>query len=173
MNNVSFGGLAHANDEAASRSNRHRVIDHKQPRRALDCYKRVTMLEVTDATLRVIFGDTDQMGVVYYANYFRYFEFARGEFFRARGGHYGALEREGYGLPVVAAHCDYRRPAKYDDLLSIRATLSETRRASLRFDYEVRRDEALLATGHTVHACVGRDGKPTGLPPSLLKLFTA
>lgn len=125
------------------------------------------------AKLRVIYGDTDQMGVVYYANYFRFFEFSRSEFFRARGGNYTELERAGYGLPVVSAHCDYKRPAKYDDLLIIDVHLAELRRASMRFEYEVRceADGLVLATGHTVHACVGPGGKPTGLPQTVVKLL--
>lgn len=128
-----------------------------------------------DARIRVIYGDTDQMGVVYYANYFRYFEFSRSEFFRARGGNYTQMEKEGFGLPVVAAHCDYKRSAKYEDLLVVRVHLAELRRASLRFEYEVRRDgdELVLATGHTTHACVGPSGKPTGLPESVVKLLSS
>ncbi len=128
----------------------------------------------TYAKLRVIYGDTDQMGVVYYANYFRFFEFSRSEFFRARGGNYIELEKQGFGLPVVSAHCDYRRPAKYDDLLTIDVHVAELRRASIRFEYRVtrERDGELLATGHTVHACVGPNGKPTGLPESVVKLLS-
>lgn len=125
------------------------------------------------ARLRVIYGDTDQMGVVYYANYFRYFEFGRSEFFRALGGSYRELEQAGFGLPVVAAHCDYRRPAKYDDLLVVDVHLAELRRASMRFEYVVKRelDGEVLSTGHTVHACVGPGGKPTGLPGAVVKLL--
>lgn len=127
-----------------------------------------------EAKLRVIYGDTDQMGVVYYANYFRYFEFSRSEYFRARGGNYTELEKAGYGLPVVSAHCDYKRSAKYEDLLVIRVHVAELRRASLRFEYSVTRDgdDTVLATGHTVHACVGPSGKPTGLPESVVKLLS-
>lgn len=126
-----------------------------------------------EAQTRVIYGDTDQMGVVYYANYFRFFELSRSEYFRARGGSYTDVERQGFGLPVVAAHCDYRRPAKYDEVIDIDVHVSELRRASLRFDYEIRRqhDGELLASGHTVHACVGPEGKPTGLPESVVKLL--
>ena len=129
----------------------------------------------TLAKLRVIYGDTDQMGVVYYANYFRYFEFSRSEYLRARGGDYTQLEQSGFGLPVVTAHCDYKRPAKYDDLIVIDVHLAELKRASLRFEYEVRReaDGQVLATGHTVHACIGRTGKPTGLPEALVKILKA
>lgn len=126
-----------------------------------------------NALLRVIYGDTDQMGVVYYANYFRYFEFSRNEWFRARGGSYVEMERAGFGLPVVSAHCDYQRPAKYDDLLRIEVQIAERRRASIRFEYVVRRDAdgVQLVTGNTLHACVGPSGKPTGLPPALLRVL--
>ncbi|MEW5743084.1 MAG: thioesterase family protein [Myxococcota bacterium] len=125
-----------------------------------------------DAKLRVIYGDTDQMGVVYYANYLRYFEFSRSEYFRARGGNYVELERTGFGLPVVEAHCEYRAPARYDDLLIIRVHVEELRRASIRFEYEVLREGGpLLATGYTRHACIGRDGKPTGLPADVVALL--
>lgn len=126
------------------------------------------------AKVRVIYGDTDQMGVVYYANYFRYFELSRSEYFRARGGHYAEVERQGFGLPVVAAHCDYRAPARYDDVLLVDVHVAELRRASLRFEYEVRReaDGTVLATGHTVHACVAsQSGRPVGLPPSVTALL--
>ncbi len=125
----------------------------------------------TDAIVRVIYGDTDQMGVVYYANYFRYFEFARSELFRARGGSYVRMEQEGFGLPVVEASASYKSPARYEDLLTIRVSVGELRRASMRFDYRVLRDGAPLAQGHTIHACVGPKGKPAGLPDWVVRLL--
>jgi acyl-CoA thioester hydrolase len=126
---------------------------------------------MAEARLRVIYGDTDQMGVVYYANYFRYFEFARSEYFRARGGSYRQMEREGYALPVVEAACQYKASARYDDMIVI-ATALELHRASMTFSYEIRRDgeEQLLATGHTVHACI-KDGKPARLPETVVTLL--
>lgn len=126
-----------------------------------------------EARLRVIYGDTDQMGVVYYANYFRYFEYARNEYFRAQGGNYRELEREGNFLPVVEATCAYRAPAKYDDLLVIRTEVSELKRASLTFSYEIRRDgdDRILCTGRTVHACVTREGRPIRIPEALTRLL--
>ncbi len=127
-----------------------------------------------EARLRVIYGDTDKMGVVYYANYLRYFELSRSEFFRAKGGSYVAVEAQGYGLPVVEAFVRYRAPARYDDVLVVRARVGELKRASLRFEYEVRREgeEALLCTGHTLHACLGKDGRPCGLPGDVTRLLT-
>ena len=128
---------------------------------------------MVEAKLRVIYGDTDQMGVVYYANYFRYFEFARSELFRAMGGSYRSLESEGLGLPVVEATCTYRAPARYEDLLAIRTEVTEVRRATLTFGYQIFRDgEAkLLCEGRTVHACIDREGKPTRLPESVVGLL--
>jgi acyl-CoA thioester hydrolase len=131
------------------------------------------MTSHVQAKVRVIYGDTDQMGVVYYANYFRYFELSRSELFRARGGNYVEVEKAGFALPVASAHCDYKRPAKYDDVIVIDVHVAELRRASLRFEYVITReaDGVVLATGHTVHACLGPNGKPTGLPEAVVKLL--
>ena len=129
-----------------------------------------------EAKLRVIYGDTDQMGVVYYANYFRYFEFARAELFRARGGSYREFEREGFLLPVIEAHAHYRQSARYDDLITIHTVIRDLRRTSLTFAYELFREgeDAALVTGHTVHVCLNKEtGKPVRLPPSLVDLLGA
>jgi acyl-CoA thioester hydrolase len=125
--------------------------------------------------IRVIYGDTDQMGYVYYANYLRFFEAARNEFIRAKGLRYRDFEVEHkLLLPVVEAHVSYRSPARYDDLLSVEIALSEARRASARFGYRVlREDGELLATGHTVHACVDLAGKVQRLPKALLDALSA
>lgn len=124
--------------------------------------------------LRVIYGDTDQMGVVYYANYLRFFEAVRNEFIRAKGLRYRDFEQTyGLMLPVVEAAVQYRQPARYDDLLTVEATLSEARRASARFDYRVLREGELLATGHTVHACVETTGRVRRMPPELLERLGA
>ena len=114
--------------------------------------------------VRVIFGDTDQMGVVYYANYLRYFEGARAEYWRALGKSYKDLEAWGVALPVVEAHCAYRRPARYEDLLDIDVEIGELRGASVRFVYAVRRGGELLAEGWTRHAVIGTDGRPRAIP---------
>ena len=128
---------------------------------------------MVEARLRVIYGDTDQMGVVYYANYFRYFEFARSEYFRAIGGTYRDFEREGAFLPVVEAVCRYRAPARYDDLLVIRTDVTKLRRASLTFEYELvrEREERVLCTGSTMHACVSRNGQAIRIPEALSRLL--
>jgi len=120
--------------------------------------------------IRVIYGDTDQMGVVYYANYLRYFEAGRTEFLRAKGLTYRDFEeRERLVLPVVEAGVSYHAPARYDDLLGVEIRLTEARRASARFGYEVRRGEERVASGFTVHACVDLAGRVRRLPKSLLE----
>jgi acyl-CoA thioester hydrolase len=120
---------------------------------------------------RVIFGDTDQMGVVYYANYLRFFEAARAEYWRAQGRSYKDVEALGCALPVVEAQCRYRRPAHYEDLLAIAIEVTELRAASLRFSYVVRRADVVLAEGFTRHAVIGPNGKPRSLPDELRALL--
>ena len=124
--------------------------------------------------IRVIYGDTDQMGVVYYANYLRYFEAGRSEFIRAKGLRYRDFEEQfGLLLPVAEAAVSYRAPARYDDLLDLEVRLGEVRRASARFDYRLLREGTLLATGHTVHACVDAGGRLQRLPAALVEKLTA
>jgi acyl-CoA thioester hydrolase len=118
--------------------------------------------------IRVIYGDTDQMGVVYYGNYLRFFEAARSDFLRDKGARWRDVERtHGVYLPVVEAKVNYKRPALYDDLLVIETVLAELGRASLRFEYRVLRGDDLLATGHTVHACVDKQGDIREFPAAL------
>ena len=120
-----------------------------------------------EARLRVIYGDTDQMGVVYYANYLRYFESARAAYWRSLGKSYKDLVDWGVALPVVEAHCNYRKPAFYEDLLVVETEVSELRGASLRFAYRVTRGRDVLAEGYTRHAVIGTDGRPKALPDAL------
>jgi acyl-CoA thioester hydrolase len=117
--------------------------------------------------IRIIFGDTDQMGVVYYANYLRFFESARAGYWRGLGRSYKDLTDWGVALPVVEAHCNYRRPAYYEDLIVVDTHVSELRAASMRFAYKIYRGEELLADGFTRHAVIGTDGKPRRLPEPL------
>lgn len=118
---------------------------------------------------RVIYGDTDMMGVVYYANYFRYFEAGRNEFLRAAGLVYTSLEARGYALPVASAQAKYVSPARYDDELTLEVTVVQVRFGSLKMAYRLTReaDDCLITTGETVHACVGPQGKVVRLPDDL------
>jgi acyl-CoA thioester hydrolase len=122
------------------------------------------------ARVRVIYGDTDQMGMVYYANYLRYFEIARNEYLRSTGATYRAFEEShGLMLPVVEAHVAYHKPARYDDELAILAAVQGRGAASVRFDYEIHRSAGgdKLVSGHTVHACINREGRVVRLPPEM------
>src|SRR5574341_2377270 len=96
---------------------------------------------MVNTEIRVIYGDTDQMGIVYYANYLRYFEAGRNEFIRSKGLRYRDFEtRFSLRLPVVDAQVSYRTPARYDDVLTVETTIEEVRRASARFVYRILRE---------------------------------
>ncbi len=114
------------------------------------------------------------MGVVYYANYFVWFEVGRTDLLRASGWSYREMEGEGISLPVIEARCEYRRPARYDDELDIHTTGRLRSPVRVEFAYEVIRpyDAVLIATGQTVHASLDRDGRPRRLPPPVQGLFT-
>ena len=131
-----------------------------------------TALEHT-VTARVRYGETDQMGVVYHANYLAFFEIARTELIRRRGVVYSSLEEGGLRLMVTEAGLQYHSPGRYDDVLAITARLAGSGPARVRFDYEVRREgeEEVLVTGHTVLASIGADDRPCRLPSELRELF--
>jgi acyl-CoA thioester hydrolase len=125
-------------------------------------------------TIRVIYGDTDQAGIVYYANYLRWMEAGRNEYIRARGLRYRDFEeRFGLRLPVAEAQVSYRTPARYDDLLTVETSLPEVKRASARFAYRIVRDGDVVATGHTVHACVDLEGRIRRMPAELVSALAA
>jgi acyl-CoA thioester hydrolase len=128
------------------------------------------------AELRVRYGDTDMMGIVYYANYLRYFEIARVEYLRLLGRDYRAIEREGIAMAVTEATCVYHLPARFDDLLTLHCRVSDLRRATLTFRYEIRRqpDADLVTRGHTVHACLDRATfRPTRIPEDIRQAVEA
>jgi acyl-CoA thioester hydrolase len=124
---------------------------------------------------RVIYGDTDQMGVVYYANYLSWFERGRSEFLRQIGLPYSTIERQGFHFPVTEVHCRYANSARYDDVVRIETDLVELGRASLSFVYRITREtnQDLLATGRTKHACIDQAGKVTRMPAMLLDALKA
>ena len=117
------------------------------------------------ATVRVLFADTDAMGIVYYANYLKWFEKGRVELMRRLGMAYRELTGAGIHLPVTEASVRYLSPARYDDLLAIRAEIRSCKRASIAFGYRIERvDGVLLAEGETVHAFTDGDGKIVRIP---------
>ncbi len=125
--------------------------------------KRVTL------SYRVPYADTDQMHVVYYANYLTLFERGRNELMRACGYTYRELETGGFALPVLEAHVNYHAPATYDDLLEITAWCEAFKGVRLKIFCEIRRDGKLLADGYTVHAHVNiKTLRPTRPSPEML-----
>lgn len=124
--------------------------------------------------IRVRYADTDRMGVAYHANYLVWFEVGRTEWLRASGWTYRQMEEEGgVSLPVIEAHCEYRLPARYDDEIEISTAATVLSQVRIRFDYEARLtgSSTLAATGHTVHASLGTDGRPCRLPVRVLELL--
>jgi acyl-CoA thioester hydrolase len=124
-------------------------------------------------TVRVRYAETDRMGVVYYANYFVWFEVGRTEWLRETGWSYREMEVEGVSLPVIEAHCEYRQSARYDDEIEIVTRATALTPVRIRFDYEVVRasDQAGVASGHTVHAALDRNGRPCRLPDRVRRLL--
>ena len=130
---------------------------------------------VTEETIRVRYGETDQMGHAYYANYLFWFEQARGAWCRARGFSYRDMEAMGYFLPVVEAHAEYRGEVLFDDVIVVRVWATETRRASIRFEYEIvnERTGRTTTTGHTWHVVMSKERKAVSIPPEVRALFEA
>jgi acyl-CoA thioester hydrolase len=125
------------------------------------------------AAYRVIYGDTDQMGILYYANHLRIFEVGRNEYMRARGLSYREVEARGFALPVTEAHCRYVKSARYDDLLAVETRVTKAKGARVVFAYELKNEAGeLLAEGTTEHAVVGGSGRPVRLPPDMLEALS-
>lgn len=121
---------------------------------------------------RVIYGDTDNMGHAYHANYFRWFEIGRTELFRHLGLPYREIETRGILLPVSETFCKFRQSVRYDDLILIETTLDENVRAGMKFNYNLLDESGsmLLAEGYTHHACVTPEGRVVR-PPAFLTAF--
>ena len=113
-----------------------------------------------DCSYRVCYGDTDQMGVVYYANYFVFFERGRTEMLRSVGFPYSRLEELGVFLPVTEAKCRYFAPAHYDELLTLRSTVLDLGRVRLTIGTQVLREDKVLVSGEVTLGCVNADRRP-------------
>ncbi|GIW40890.1 MAG: hypothetical protein KatS3mg076_1467 [Candidatus Binatia bacterium] len=124
--------------------------------------ERPSWLDV--ATYRVLFADCDPMRIMYYGSYLRLFEIGRAELFRRLGHPFPAYIARGLYLSVVETRCRYHKPARYDDLLLVRAGFVALDRVRLTIGYEVWRDGELLTTGETVHVVVDEQGRPQRIP---------
>ena len=130
-------------------------------------------LHVHEHKVRVRYADTDKAGVVYYANYFVWFEAARTEFMREIGCPYGELEEQGIVMAVSEAHCKYRASVRYDDIVIVETSASNVRGTRFQFDYVVRVEgrDSVAAEGCTTMACIGGDGRPRRLPEHLREIL--
>ena len=130
------------------------------------------MKEFFSINYRVPYADTDKMGVVYYSNYLVFFERGRNELLRAGNVLYSQLEQEHIMLPVISAHCDYKSPAFYDDLLTIKVWIPTLKGCRMTFEYEIATREKIIVTGYTIHASIcAKKRKPVSMPKSLVDLY--
>jgi acyl-CoA thioester hydrolase len=121
-----------------------------------------------ETTIRVRYAETDRMGLLHHANYLVYFEQARTELLRHMGATYKDLEDQGFLLVITKVEVRYRRPAHYDDVLTIRTTVERTTSVRIDHRYEVyRQGSELVAEGSSTLACVDRTGRPQALPDFL------
>lgn len=130
------------------------------------------MPRISQSRFRVRYAETDQMGMVYYANYFVWMEIGRTDFCRECGFSYADLEREEQAfLPVAEADCRYLAPARYDDDILVETQIARLNRRIVEFSYKIQSNATLLAEGRTLHVIMGSDGKPRSLPDRYLELL--
>jgi acyl-CoA thioester hydrolase len=120
-----------------------------------------------EITIRVRYAETDRMGLLHHSNYLVYFEQGRTELLRQQGLAYKDLEDQGYLLVLTKVQVRYRRPARYDDVLTLRTVVARTSMVKIEHRYEMLRDGELLAEGETTLGCIDREGKPQMLPAIL------
>ena len=122
--------------------------------------------------IRVRYAETDMMGVAYHSNYFIWFEIARVHMLDEIGLSYREIERAGYRLPVLEAHARFLQPARFDDVITLKASILEKPgRIRLRIDYEAICDNRMLCTGYTKHAFVDSQGRPTRAPENFIQIM--
>jgi len=121
---------------------------------------------VTEIQLRVRYAETDQMGFAYYGNYAKYYEVGRADAMRSLGMTYREMEERGVVMPIVTMYSKYIRPARYDDLLTVRTIVRELPAARMHFDYEIYNEEGILLNkGETVLAFINKaTGRPCAAP---------
>ncbi len=118
---------------------------------------------VNESKLRVRYQETDQMGVVYHANYLIWFETGRSSLMREIGLPYSEFEKNGLLLVVVKAFCEYKHPARYDELVTVVTRLNSIDGPRVTFHYEIKNEKRLLVKGYTEHVFVSKEGRPVAL----------
>lgn len=120
--------------------------------------------------IRVRYSETDAMGFLHHGNYFAYFEMGRTELLRAQGGNYRRMEEEGLYMVVVSVECKYRKPARYDDVLTLKTRVARVTPAKIEHEYRVCRGAELLAEARSVLACIDRSGAVQRIPEAFQSL---
>lgn len=124
-------------------------------------------MRIGQTQIRVRYQETDNMGVVYYANYFIWLEVARTEYLRSAGVSYRRLEDKGMYLMVAAASCQYKAPARYDDIVRIQTWIPKIKNSSLDFAHKLYIGDKLIATGESVHVFTNKKGRPIRIPKEI------
>jgi len=125
------------------------------------------------AKVRVMYADTDAMGIVYHTNYIKWFEVGRSELLREIGVVYSRMEEQGYNLPLTEVFCQYLCSAVYDQIILIETEIAYVNRASLRFNYRLldEQREKVFVEGYSIHACTNREKKIIRLPHHILEIL--
>ncbi len=122
--------------------------------------------------IRVRYCEVDSMKWANHGAYARWFEVGRAELMRQQGLTYKALEEMGYYLPITEMHCKYLRPIKYDDYIHVTTTPSRVKKASMRFDYELYKDDMLMARGYTHHVCLDEGARIVRIPDPMIEILS-
>jgi len=117
--------------------------------------------------IRVRYSETDSMGFLHHANHFVYFEMGRTELLRAQGGNYREIEEQGLFMVVVSLECKYRKPARYDDVLTLKTRIARITPAKIEHEYQLRRGAEILTEARSILACIDRDGSVQRIPDAL------
>lgn len=128
-------------------------------------------MKTHETEIRVRYQETDNMGVVYYANYFIWFEVARTEYLRSAGISYRKLEEKGAYLMVASATCQYKSPARYDDVVRIQTWIPKLKNSSLQFEHKLFIGDKLIATGESVHVFTNSNGRPIRVPEEIRDFY--
>lgn len=130
-------------------------------------------MKINISKIRVIYADTDAMGIVYHTNYIKWFEIGRTELLRDMGIYYAVFESRGFNLPLTKAYCHYFLPARYDQVLLIETKIEYVKRASVKFNCSIwdEQQEKKLVEGYTVHACTNSEGKIVRIPEDVVDLI--
>ena len=126
-----------------------------------------------DHPIKVYYKDIDQMGIVYYSRYFEYFEEARTEMLSSIGLDYSNVEENGAMLPVIEAHCEYKKGATFSQDLIVKTYIRELPKVKIKFEYKIcpAGSDEILLTGYTIHACTNLEGKPVKMPKYIRKIL--